>query len=56
MAFRLFLDSVGSLICRKRYVKESHLEWSKLSEDEKTSATVSSTPQVFIPHLKASTN
>lgn len=41
MAFRLFLDSVGSLIWRKHYVKESNFEWSKLSEGEETSATVS---------------
>lgn len=55
MALRLFLDSIGSLICRKRYVKESNSEWSKLSEDKETSAT-GLTSQVLIPHLRAPTN
>lgn len=43
MAFRLFLDSAGSLICRKHYVKDSNFERSKLSKTEEVSVTVSST-------------
>lgn len=47
MAFRLFLDSVGSLICRRHYVNENNFELKrkkkKLSKDEQTSATESST-------------
>lgn len=54
MAFRLFLDSVGSLICRKHYVNENNFELKrkkKISKDEQTSATESSTSHRLSFHI-----
>lgn len=54
MAFRLFLDSVGSLICRKHYVNENNFELKRkknISKDEQTSATESSTSHRLSFHI-----
>lgn len=37
MAFRLFLDSVGSLICRKHYVNENNFELKRKKKFQKMS-------------------